>query len=78
MKGKQITNINQVLKLAQEGKCVVLLLFRPTRLPAAFVQNWQARLLQTFIERKLVFAYKKIAPLTRCKKIKTEIKWRQI
>lgn len=60
MKGRQITNINQVLKLAKEGKCVVVMMFKPTRIPAAFLQNWQARLLQRFIENNLVFKYKKV------------------
>lgn len=54
--GEQITDIKTIVELANKGKCVI---YRGGRLPAAFIQNFQARHLQNEIDRKVIFHYKK-------------------
>lgn len=59
---KQITTIAQILKLASQKKCV---LFKtknhPTgyKIPAAFVQNYQARMLHNQLRMGYYFHYEK-------------------
>lgn len=52
--GNRITRIGQILKLASKGKNVY---YRGGRTPAAFLQNFQARFLQTEIDRSVIYNY---------------------
>mgnify|MGYP001558323130 CR=1 FL=1 len=54
--GEQITDIKTIVELASKQKCVI---YRGARVPAAFIQNFQARHLQNEIEQKVIFHYKK-------------------
>lgn len=50
----QITTIVEVIQMANQGKCVV---YRGGRIPAAFVQNFQARHLYNEIKAGVLFYY---------------------
>ena len=62
MESKQIKTVEEIVKLANEGKCVI---FKTSghsegrRIPAAFVQNYQARLLVSQIRARYYFTYTK-------------------
>jgi len=52
----KIRTVEQVIDLAQRKRAVV---FRGSRIAAAFVQNWQARLLVREIRRGNLSVYRK-------------------
>ncbi len=56
MKGKKITSIEQVFKLADNNKSVWQDCIK-MRIPAAVIQNWQARILYSIIQRGFLFEY---------------------
>lgn len=56
---KKITKIERVLELADQGKSLRWGSQR-TRLPAAFVQNWTARLIGNLIKSGHLWEYEKI------------------
>lgn len=56
---KKITKIERVLELADQGKSLRWGSER-TRLPAAFVQNWTARLIGNLIKSGHLWEYEKI------------------
>ena len=58
MLGKRIETVEQVLKLAQAGRAIQCVHWsRPCS--AAFMQNWQARVLGSFIKKGLLYEFKK-------------------
>ena len=58
MLGKRIETVEQVLRLANEGKAIKCVhWFRPC--PAAFMQNWQARVLYNFIKLGCLYEFTK-------------------
>ena len=58
---KQLKTVEQVWKLANKGKCVVIKYGSGTqpRLPAAFVINYQAHYLVGILRNGMVFEYAK-------------------
>ena len=58
MLGKRIETVEQVLKMAQEGRAIKCVhWFRPC--PAAFFQNFQARILHDFIKTGKLYEFTK-------------------
>jgi len=55
---KKITTVKEIITLAKEGKSVWAS-HQGYRYPAAFLQNWQARLLQIWIDRGCLYYYEK-------------------
>ena len=55
MKGELIISVEEVIELANQGKCV--LHYHLGIIPAAFIQNWQARVLVNSIKNGYLFKY---------------------
>jgi len=55
IRDKLITNPKTIVRLANEGKAVVVDFYR---VPAAFIQNWQFRMIMNLIRNKKLYTYK--------------------
>lgn len=58
IRGKRIKTIEEIMVLANKGKCIVIdQRMRDWRVPAAFIQNWQARYLYRHVKAGKVYKY---------------------